>query len=173
MNLRDTLSREWYALYTKSYFERKVNDILSKKKITTFLPLRRGKARIADSYRFTKVPLFRSYLFINISLNSQEYYNVLDTTGVSYIVKKGNRPCSVSSEIIESLQNLVEKMSSEVSVITQIKRGERVRIIKGPLRGTIGEMLKVDNRRYKFVVNVGILGRSVEVLIPPEYVISI
>ncbi len=170
MNVADKKNREWYAVYTKSHFERKVNVVLSKKKITTFLPLRRGKTRIAGFYRFTEVPLFRSYLFINISPNSEEYFNVLNTTGVSNIVKRGNSPCPIPSEIIESLQKLVEKMNDEISVITQIKRGERVMIIKGPLKGTIGEMLKVDNRKYKFVVNVDILGRAVEISIPPEYV---
>ena len=170
MDVTDKKNRGWYAVYTKSHFERKVNDILTKKKITTFLPLRRGKTRIAGFYRFTEIPLFRSYLFINISPNSEDYFNVLNTTGVSSIVRKGNRPCPVPSEIIESLQKLVLKMNDQISVITHIKRGERVKIIKGSLKGTVGEMLKVDNKRYKFVVNVDILGRAVEISIPPEYV---
>lgn len=164
------MNKIWYAVYTKSHFERKVNTLLTKKRIKTFLPLRKGKVRIAGSYRFTEFPLFRSYLFINISPDSEEYFNVLDTTGVSCIVKRANKPCPVSYVVIKSLQRLVEKMNDEISVITEIKRGEKVRIIKGPLIGAEGDMLKIDNNKYKFIVNVDILGRAVEISIPPDYV---
>ncbi|MCK4232954.1 UpxY family transcription antiterminator [candidate division WOR-3 bacterium] len=173
MNLTDTECKKWYAVYTRSHFERKVKKILLRKEITTFLPLRKGKIRIAGSYRFSDVPLFRSYLFINILLNSEDYNKVLATTGVSSIVKKGKNPCSISDETIESLKKLVEKMNDEINVITEIKRGERVTIIKGPLIGTVGEMVKVDNKKCLFVVNVDILGRGVEISIPPECVSKI
>ena len=170
MNVLNARKKEWFAVYTKSHFERKVNDILTKKEITTFLPLRRGKSRIAGLYRFSEVPLFRSYLFINIDPTSEEYFNVLRTTGVSSIVKKAEKPCPVSFSVIKSLKRLVEKMNQEISIISKIKRGEKVRVIKGPLRGSEGEMVKIDNKKFVFVVNVDLLGRSMEISIPPEYV---
>ncbi len=173
MNLRDGMGKAWFAIYTKSHFEKKVNDILTKKRVTTFLPLRRAKTKIAGSFTFADVPLFRSYLFININLNSEEYYDVLDTTGVSCVVKRGKTPCPVSYEVIESLQKLVEEMKDEISVITGIKRGERVRIMRGPLKGTVGDMLEIDNKKCRFIVNVDILGRAVQTLIPPDYVIRV
>jgi transcriptional antiterminator NusG len=125
---------------------------------------------VAGSYRISEVPLFRSYLFINIDPRSEEYYTVLGTTGVSSIVKRAEKPCPVSFGIIKSLKHLVEKMNQEIGIITGLRRGERVRVIKGPLRGSEGEMVRIDNRKFVFVVNVDLLGRSVEVSIPPEYV---
>ena len=173
MNSRNETGKEWFALYTKSHFEKKVNDILTKKRVTTFLPLRRGKTKIAGSYMLADVPLFRSYLFVNTVPSTEEYYNVLDTTGVSCVVKRGKIPCPVSYEVIESLQKLVEEMKDEISVITGIKRGERVRIMRGPLKGTVGDMLEIDNKRCRFIVNVDILGRAVQTLIPPDYVTKV
>jgi transcription antitermination factor NusG len=170
MITEERTARNWYAVYTKSHFEKKVNDVLLRKDISTYLPLRRGKAKIGRSYRFTEVPLFRSYLFVNIVANSDDITDVLNTTGVSTVVKRGRTPCPVSSSVIKSIRKMVEHMNGEYRVITGIKRGERVRIVKGALKGSEGEMVRIDNKRYAFVVNVDILGRAVEVCIPPENV---
>ncbi len=169
----EDIEREWYAVYTKSHFEKKVNEILLKKDIDTFLPLRRGKTKIGGVFRFAEVPLFRSYLFVNISLGNSEVTKVLETSGVSSIVKTHNEPRAVPVEVIKSLKMMIEKTNSEIRVITNIKRGEKVRITKGLLMGAVGEMLEIDNKRYRFIVNVDILGRAVEVFVPPDYVSKI
>ncbi len=170
MNLDTTLIKEWYAVYTKSHFERKVNDVLLRKQIDTFLPLRKGKAKMGRTYRFAEVPLFRSYLFVNVSPNSEKMLDILGTTGVSTIVRRGKKPCPVSTSVIKSIKKMVEHLNGEYRVITGIKKGERVKIVRGALKGSVGEMVKIDNKRYAFVVNVEILGRAVEVIIPPEFV---
>jgi len=173
MKLSEDEDRKWYAVYTKSHFERRVNEILKKKDVDTFLPTRKGKTKIAGAFRFAEIPLFRSYLFANISLGNSEDSKVLETSGVSSIVKNANKFCPVPGEVINSLKMMVEKMNSEITVITGIKRGERVRITKGLLEGAIGELVEIDNTKFRFIVNVEILGRAVEVLIPPEYVSKI
>ena len=170
MNSMQRYKKNWYAVYTKSHCEKKVNDILKTKNIETFLPLRKGRIKIAGNFRFVNVPLFTSYLFVNICLADDEYYKVLETTGVSTIVKIGKEPAVVPSVVIESLKKLVTAMKDKVRVITSIQRGDRVEVINGPLKGAIGEMVRVDHKRYSFVVNVELLGRGVEVTIPPEYV---
>lgn len=162
--------KNWYAVYTKSHFEKKVEDVLLKKDIDTFLPLRRGKAKMGGAYRFTEVPLFRSYLFVHVPPNSEEMMDVLATTGVSTIVKRGRKPCSVSPSVIKSIRKMVEYLNGEFRVITELKSGERVKIVRGALKGSEGDLVKIDNKRYAFVVNVEILGRAVEVIIPPEFV---
>lgn len=162
--------KKWYAVYTKSHFEKKVNEVLLRKKIDTFLPLRRGKAKVGRTYRFTEVPLFRSYLFVNIAPQSEEVSEVLATTGVATIVKRGRRICAVPAPVIKSIRKMIEHLNGEYRVITGIKKGEHVRIIKGALEGSEGDLVRIDNKRYAFVVNVDILGRRVEVTIPPEFV---
>lgn len=160
----------WYAVYTRSHFEKKVEGVLLRKQIDTFLPLRRGKAKVGRTYRFTEVPLFRSYLFVKVAPNGEQMLDVLGTTGVSAIVKRGNKPSPVSASVIKSIRKMVAYLNDEFRVITGIKRGERVRIVKGALKGSEGELIRIDNKRYGFVVNVDILGRGVEVIIPPEFV---
>jgi len=170
MNSIERFKKNWYAVYTKSHCEKKVNEILKTKKVVTFLPLRKGRIKIAGNFRFVDVPLFTSYLFVNICLADDEHYRVLETTGVSTIVKIGKEPAVIPSVVIESLKKLVTEMKDEIRVITSIQRGDKVKVIDGPLRGAVGEMVRVDHKRYNFVVNVELLGRGVEVTIPPEYV---
>jgi transcription antitermination factor NusG len=165
--------KKWYALYTKSNYEKRVNDILRKRGVNTFFPMRKVKSKIAGNYRLVEVPLFKGYIFINISLQSKEHFEVLKTTGVSYIVSREKQACPVPSSIIEALQIMVEKMGESISVVSGLKSGERVRIAKGPLRNAVGEMVRIDQRKYLFVVNMTILGRAVEVSISPDYVTRI
>ncbi len=171
--IEEEKTKNWYAVYTKSHFEKQVNELLLRKRMDTFLPLRRGKAKVGRAYRYTEVPLFRSYLFVNLSPQSEGFLEVLGTTGVCTIVKRGKQPCPVSRSVIKTIRKMAEYMNGEYRVITNIKRGERVRIVKGALMGSEGELVKIDNKRYAFVVNVDILGRRVAVSIPPEFVSSV
>ncbi|MBM4277986.1 MAG: antitermination protein NusG, partial [Deltaproteobacteria bacterium] len=53
----------WYAIYTQSRHEQKVNDRMLKKKIETFLPLIEKWSRRKDRRKRIHLPLFPGYLF--------------------------------------------------------------------------------------------------------------
>jgi transcription antitermination factor NusG len=74
----------------------------------------------------------------------------------------------IRAEEIEAIQRIVETgRATEPWPFLQV--GEQVRIETGPLRGTEGVVLRVQNQ-HRLIVSVSLLQRSVAVEINPEWV---
>ena len=54
----------WYAVYTKGRHEKAFERELRKKRIETFLPVRRVVRHWSDRKKLIEEPLFKSYLFV-------------------------------------------------------------------------------------------------------------
>ena len=57
----------WYVLYTKPRNEKKVAQRLSEAGYTVYCPLQKVRRQWSDRTKVVEEPLFKSYLFIQIS----------------------------------------------------------------------------------------------------------
>ena len=71
----------WYALYARSRHEKVVDDLLRRKGIETFLPVRKIKRRWSDRVKLIEEPLFKGYLFVHAPLRRR--IEILDGRVVS------------------------------------------------------------------------------------------
>ena len=71
----------WYALYTRSKYEKLVAEQLSAKGVENFLPLSRETHRWKDRKKVVDVPVFRSYVFARFSDRAEQRLRVLRTVG--------------------------------------------------------------------------------------------
>lgn len=156
--------RNWYALYVKSRHEFTVESELRRKEVNTFLPSVRISRQWKDRKKLIDFPLFPGYLFVSIYARPEEYLNVLKTRGaVRLLSTKAGCPVQVSFEEIDSLRLIIESGQS-VDIYPNLREGTPVRVIRGPLTGAAGLIVKKLDQ-YIFVVNVDILSRSVGVKI--------
>jgi transcription elongation factor/antiterminator RfaH len=153
----DKLIRSWYALHTKSRFENVVNDGLSKKALSVFLPKITVKSRRKDRRKMIKVPLFPGYLFVKTDLNPYEHVEILKTTGAVRLIGNKVGPVPIADQTIESLKIMVST-DEEVITGTRFKKGDRVIVINGPFSGVTGifSSYRGDGR---VVVNIEALGQ--------------
>ena len=54
---------KWYAVYTKSRFEKKLYSELVNKGIECYLPLKSEKRQLSDRVKIVEEPLIRGYFF--------------------------------------------------------------------------------------------------------------
>ncbi len=157
----------WFAVYTRPFHEKVVKTALTKKGLEVFFP-----TRLHLDYRrkIVEVPLFRNYLFVRVEIKSPLYYQVLDTPGVVTVLNKHGIPIPAEDEEIKSLKILVQQARDKIVPLPSIKKGEKVIVIKGPLKGAQGVIVGVDQENLEFVVNLSLLGRSVKMKINPEWV---
>ena len=155
-------NRKWYALYVKSRHEYVTQGELVQKGIDAFLPSVKKLRQWKDRNKFVEFPLFPGYLFVHMHVSSEEYITVLRTRGAVRLLSTGmSYPTPVSSEEINALRLLIES-GEPLDVYPHLKKGNPVRVRRGPLSGAVGVIEnKVD--QYIFVVNIDILGRSVGV----------
>ena len=149
----------WFAVHTRSRFEKRVASELSEKGIKTFLPLISAKHKWSDRQRLVHLPLFPGYLFVRIAALQGARIAVLRTTGVTNFV--GDR--SVGSPIpdgeIQAIQTVLEQCVP-IQLHPYLSIGQLVRIRGGCLDGIEGILTSIHGDE-SLVVSVQLIQRSV------------
>jgi transcription antitermination factor NusG len=143
-----------------------VAGILRQKGYEDFLPLKKVRRRWSDRLKEFEVPMFPGYVFcrFNPSLHSP----LITTSNIIRVVGFGNKPAAVCDEEIQSLQAVVNS-GCRAEPCNYVREGEMVSVEEGPLRGTKGVVLKVEEN-YRIVVSVSLLQRSVAVKVDWSWV---
>ncbi len=156
----------WYAAYVKSRHEFIAESELSKKEIETFLPVVRKLRYWKDRKKWVSFPLFPGYLFIRTQPRYENFLQILKTQGIVTLLSSNSNPIQVPDDEIINLKIILES-GKEIDIYPEFKEGSRVRIKKGPLTGAEGKLYLKD-KKYMFLVEINILGRSVGVQVYAE-----
>ncbi|MFP4037738.1 MAG: transcription termination/antitermination protein NusG [Desulfobacteraceae bacterium] len=152
----------WYALHTRSRFEQKIQAALSGKDVEAFLPRIQVMSRRRDRRKKILTPLIPGYVFVRTDLDSYRYWDIIKTVGVVRMVSFKGRPVPASDDEVQSLM-VLDGTDRTVENRAFMKRGDRVMIMEGPLKGLIGYYLKHKNKSGKVVVSIELLKRSMAV----------
>jgi transcription antitermination factor NusG len=149
----------WFALYTRSRFEKQVAEQLERKRLPVFLPLRMEMHRWQDRYQKVEVPMFRGYLFAQFAPSSPERTAVLRTPGVVRIVGFGQKDAEVPAEQIELLRRVAEE-GSRLHSHRYLRIGQRVKIASGALAGVEGILVRI-RKQDRLVIAVDAIRQAV------------
>ena len=127
------LHRNWYALYTKPHKEYLVQEVLRNNGVETYLPQIAVAVRRRD--RRSMKPFLPQYLFAYFDPDGQHFANVRWTPGLRRIVSAGGRPVVVPDEVVMYLRRRLENMETTDVPDAPFKKGEVIRITRGPLEG--------------------------------------
>jgi transcription antitermination factor NusG len=149
-------ARHWYAVYTASNREKRVEHYLRMKGIDVFLPLysitKRWKNRVTTK---VELPLFTGYLFVRIA--PTERVRVLEAPAVVALVGNGREPLALPDEEIDTLRSGLRLR--QVDPYPYLKVGQRARIRSGALAGLQGVIVRKDDR-LQVVVSIDGIMRS-------------
>ena len=152
----------WYAIYTRSRHEQKVNDRLLRKKIETFLPLIERWSRRRDRRKRISLPLFPGYLFVRTPMDACTHLEILKTESVVQILGDNGKPVPVPDDQVCAIQTLT-KNGTTVTSWPYLREGMRVRVVNGPLMGIEGFLLKTQPRKHRLILSVDLIKQSVSV----------
>jgi transcription antitermination factor NusG len=156
----------WYAVRVKPNYEKPVSTALRGKGLEEFLPLHRSKRQWSDRVKVVDMPLFPGYLFCR--LNLEQRLPLLTTPGFLYIVGVGRKPQPVEESEIQAIQSVL-RSGLPVTPWPSLMVGQRVQLMKGPLRGLEGVLAKIANQ-HRIYVSVTLLKRSISVEVDPAWV---
>ena len=159
----------WYAIYTRSRHEAKVDGCLAKKGLVSFLPRITVPSRRRDRRQLIAAPLFPGYLFVNTKLSPESYHQVINIPGVVKIL--GIKGCfiSIPPTTIESLQRIVTS-ARPYYPWEYLAKGDQIRIQEGPLAGVVGTLVARKDKHRRLVVTVELFKRSVAVELDSDLV---
>jgi transcription antitermination factor NusG len=140
----------WHAVYTKPRWEKKVTELLSRKKIEHFCPLNKVQRQFNDRKKVVDEPLFTSYVFVHI--DETEQIPVRLTDGIINFVYWLGRPAEVLNEEIQAIKEFLSDYKYVRLEKTTVNLQDKVRVIGGPLVTQVGQVVSVKNNRTIKVV---------------------
>lgn len=136
--------KEWYVVYTKSRFEKKMKDLLDEKGITTFLPLNKVLKQRSDRKKWVEEPLFKSYLFVKISVT--EFETIRFTPGFVKFVVFERAPAIIRQQEIDLIGSILKEYTDVVLLYDNFHVNDKVVISGGLLKGSIGNIIKYKGK---------------------------
>ena len=155
------LAPKWYALYTRSRFEKKMLSELTDRSVEVFLPMREILSRWKDRKKRIWIPLFPGYIFVNHVDTPENRYRILNVPGAVRFVGFEGRAHPIPDEQIQYVRRFLEA-SIAIDPYPYMQVGSQVEVIAGPLKGIRG--ILVEKRgRFRFVIQVDLIRQAVSV----------
>jgi transcriptional antiterminator NusG len=157
----------WFTLYVQVNHEKEVTRRLEQKSIGSFLPLIERWSKRRDRRQKVSVPMFPGYVFVRTILDNYTHIHILKTPGALTIVGNSEGPLPVPQFQIENLQTML-RSRRPFSLNPYLKEGDWVHVMRGPLAGCVGILLRQNPKRGRLVVSVDIIRKSVSVELDVE-----
>lgn len=127
--------------------------------IEPLLPTVKRLSQWKDRKKEVEVPLFSGYCFVRF--NAEQKLPVLKTMGVVDIVGGGQRPEPIPDEEITAIQTLMTSVLP-YDPHPYLQEGMKVEVIRGPLQGIQGILLRKD-KRHRLILGVRIIQQAAAV----------
>ena len=142
--------KKWFAVYTRPRWEKKVAELLTRKRIENYCPLNKTVKQWADRKKVVLEPLFTSYVFVRVS--EKEHSQLLKTDGIFNLVYWLGRPAVIKDAEIEAIQDFLEEHQNVQLERIAVNVNDHVRIVSGALLAQEGHVVSVKNKRVKVLL---------------------
>ncbi len=140
----------WYVLYTKPKWEKKVTEKLQQIGITAYCPVISKVQQWSDRKKKVEMPLFSSYVFVQVE--ERDRNAVFAVSGViRYLFWLGKPAIVKDQEIVAIQQWLSEPDSFEVEVRTW-QAGDKVVLEQGVFKDQLAVVQEVKSSGYVLVL---------------------
>ena len=161
---------KWYAVYTRPRFEKQVYQRLQEQGIEAYLPLIKTMRQWSDRKKMVEIPLFSSYVFVNITRSN--YDRVLQTFGVVKYITFEGKAATIPCEQIDNLKIIVNSNEHVETAWVSRKKGDKVVVTAGSLKGLRGELI-TDGGRKKVLVRIESIEHNLTVEVHSSLIESI
>lgn len=137
----------WLAAYTKMHHEKKTRDKLTAMGIENFLPVQMEVHQWSDRKKKVERVLIPMMIFVRV--NSMQQLEVLKLSSVTrYVVLRNeHKPAIIPDKQMENFRFMLDFSDETIHFTDEIFTvGEKVKVIKGPLKGLIGELIKINGK---------------------------
>ena len=142
--------KNWYVVYTKPKWEKKVAEKLNEIGIECYCPLIIQIKQWTDRKKKVEVPLFNSYVFVQ--LEDTDRNSVFQISGIVRYLFWLGKPAIVRDEEIKIIKmSLAAPNLSDISV-TSIQVGDRIKLESGVFSNQDAIVQEISNTYYTLVL---------------------
>ena len=103
-------NRKWFAVHTKPRFEKRLTEILTRKKIENYCPINKVQRQWSDRAKLVNEPLFPYFVFIKIT--ECELLSLKQIDGVINFVYWLGRPAIIRDSEIDAIRQFLDEHSN-------------------------------------------------------------
>lgn len=157
-SVASNLNVEWYVLRVTYQRELVARRLLEDMGIDSFVPTEKVKKRkVGGGYLYREVSKLHNYIFVHTSLAVLQEIKQTKIPYLRYMMAKNDEgnpvPQFVPSDQMENFMAISRSEGAKyLEPLFDLKVGDRVRILTGPLQGVEGVYIRTSARHEKRVV---------------------
>ncbi|KAF2513521.1 UpxY family transcription antiterminator [Flavobacterium foetidum] len=140
----------WYVIYTKPKWEKKVAEKLEQSGIECYCPLITQIKQWSDRKKKVEVPLFNSYVFVR--LEEAERNSVFQVSGVVRYLFWLGKPAIVKDEEIEIIKSSLKSPNIADVTVTAIQVGDKIKLESGAFSNQEAIVQEVSKTHYILIL---------------------
>jgi transcription antitermination factor NusG len=142
--------KNWYVVYTKPRWEKKVFALLTNQQIEAYCPLNRVRKKWSDRIKWVEDPLFKSYVFVR--LTEAELVGVRMVAGVVNFVYWLGKPAIVKNKEIEIIRKFLNDYKEVWAEPADLQQDSTVVIRQGAFMNKEGRVVNVVNKKVRVLI---------------------
>jgi transcription antitermination factor NusG len=142
--------RDWYAVYTKPRWEKKVNELLLKAGMEAYCPLNKVRKKWSDRIKWVEEPLFKSYVFVKIAEEEQTAVRMVN--GIVNFVYWLGRPAIIQDKEIAIIRMFLNEYTEVRAEPLDLRIDAKIRINRGVLMDKEAKVVEVMNKKVRVVI---------------------
>jgi transcription antitermination factor NusG len=143
-------NKNWYAIYTKPRWEKKVFGLLAEKGVEAYCPLNRVRKKWSDRVKWVEEPLFKSYVFVRVA--EEEAAGIRMVNGVVNFVYWLGKPAIIKNKEIEIIRKFLNDHVEVQVAPLDLRVDSRITILQGALMDKTAKVVKVFNNKVRVVI---------------------
>ena len=161
--------KNWIVVRSKPRSEKIAYAQLKEKGIEAYLPLLKERRKWSDRKKWVEFPLFSSYLFAKIEIKNSIF--VLQTNGVSSLVKFGEEIAIVQDEVVNAIKLAIDG-GYQLTPAEYFIAGNAVEVIEGPMRGVKGIVAQLKGKD-RLVIKIDAIQQALSIDIDTRFIKNI
>ena len=143
-------AKQWYAVYTRPRWEKKVNELFTERGIESFCPLNKVHKQWSDRVKLVEEPLFKSYVFVHVPRDEQA--DVRMVNGVLNFVYWLGKPAVIRQSEIDRIRRFLNQHENVLVESLDLKPNDNVVIRSGILMDKKAKVLRAFGNRVEVVI---------------------
>lgn len=140
----------WYVVYTKPKWEKKVAERLNEIGITAYCPLLTKVSQWSDRKKKIQVPMFNSYIFVQIE--EKQRNAIFEVPGaIRYLFWLG-KPAIVKEKEIQIIQDWLNAPNDFEVVVDKWKQGDKIILESGPFLAQSAIVKEIKQNQYILIL---------------------
>ena len=140
----------WYVVYTRPRWEKKIAKILDDKGIEAYCPVNKVYRQWSDRRKVIQEPLFKGYVFVRIA--KEKMWSVKEIEGILNYVYWNGKPAVVREEEIETIKRSMSEFMDVAVENIRLRVNAHVTVKQGVLMNYRGIVLEVMGNKARVLI---------------------